>query len=67
MDAIRYALEIEPIEINKEFWNFFNKHSNFFKGDIFNWITEDEFIDYCRQRFPDIKWGHETIEKYWIA
>ena len=32
----------------------------------FNYMTSDEFIEYCEKRYPDIHWGHEFIEKYWV-
>jgi hypothetical protein len=34
--------------------------------EIFSYMTDDEFMRYCESRFPDIQWGHEIIEKYWV-
>lgn len=35
--------------------------------EIFNYIGDDEFIEYCCKRYPEIKWGHEIIERFWVA
>ena len=34
---------------------------------IFNYMDDDEFITYCKKRYPEIHWGHEFIERYWVA
>lgn len=34
--------------------------------ELFNYMTDVEFMTYCQKRFPEIKWGHETIERYWV-
>lgn len=34
--------------------------------ELFNYMTESEFLMYCQKRFPQIKWGHEIIENYWV-
>lgn len=34
--------------------------------ELFNYIDDDEFISYCRKRYPDIYWGEEIIERYWV-
>lgn len=65
--AIEDAVEIEPHELNPNFWEYMEEHEDFFKGDIFNWMDEDEFIKYCQDRFPDIKWQSEYIERHWIV
>jgi len=43
------------------------KYEDFFQGDIFNWMTEDEFVNYCKTKFPDIKWQSEIVETYTIV
>ena len=35
--------------------------------DIFNYMANDEFLDYCKHRYPEIRWGYECIERYWVA
>ena len=35
--------------------------------ELFNYMTEDEFLGYCQKRFPEIYWGHEVVENYWIS
>lgn len=71
ISEIRYAIEeMLNSEIKAErleFWNYMDDHEDFFKGDIFNWMDEDEFLQYCENRFPDIHWGHEIVERYWVA
>lgn len=34
--------------------------------EIFNYMTDDEFIDYCKKRYPNIHWGNEVIERHWV-
>ena len=34
---------------------------------IFNYMNDDEFLNYCEKRFPDIRWGFEYVERYWVA
>ena len=34
---------------------------------IFNYMNDDEFIEYCKKRYPEIRWGYECIERYWVA
>lgn len=61
---------IDDIEINpdnkKELLDYMKKEEDFFCGDIFNWMTEDEFIAYCKKKFPNIKWESQIIERYWV-
>lgn len=35
--------------------------------EIFNYIGQDEFIEYCIKRYPEVRWGHEVIERFWVA
>lgn len=35
--------------------------------DIFNYMGDDELIEYCIKRYPEIRWGHEVIERFWVA
>lgn len=59
--------DIENNPNNKEqLIKYMQEEKNFFNNDIFNWITEDEFINYCKERFPEITWGYELIERYWV-
>lgn len=67
MHAIEDAIEIEPHELNPKFWTYMKEYEDFFQNDIFNWIAEDEFVKYCENRFPNIKWQHEIVETYTIV
>lgn len=42
-------------------------NSDFFCDDPFNWIAPDEFQDYCEQRYPDLKWRTEVIERTYLV
>lgn len=65
MNNLREDIENNPN--NKEqLIKYMQEEKNFFNNDIFNWITEDEFINYCKERFPEITWGYELIERYWV-
>ena len=35
--------------------------------ELFNYMTEDEFLEYCKKRYPEIHWGYECIERYWVS
>ena len=35
--------------------------------EIFNYMGDDEFMEYCQKRYPEVRWGYEFIERYWIA
>lgn len=65
--AIEDAIETEPHELNPKFWAYMKEYEDFFQNDIFNWITEYEFVKYCETRFSDIKWQYETVETYTIV
>ena len=60
-DAVYYHAAGQAVE------DFLNEHFDFFKGSIFNWMTDDEFIQYCNSRFPEISWGHRVKEEYWVS
>lgn len=66
MDEIEDAIYLhayagQPVE------KFLKEHYDVFKGMIFNWLDTYEFLDYAQKRFPEILWGHEVIEQYWIT
>ena len=67
MNDIYDAISFYHIYDNTPVTQYMEKYKDFFQNDIFNWITESEFIAYCERRFPEIKWGHQIIEEYWIA
>ena len=71
ISEIRYAIEeMLDSEIKAErpeFWSYMDNHEDFFKGDVFNWMDENEFLNYCETRFPEIHWGHEVRERYWVS
>ena len=61
-DAFYYnAYAGQPVD------KFMQEHFDFFRGEIFNYIDADEFLTYAKERFPEIKWGHEIIENWWIT
>ena len=66
MSTIEEDLSTQPKEENQELWDFINNHEIVFQNDIFNCMTDYEFIDYCRERYPDIKWQEEVIERHWV-
>lgn len=56
----------------EEVWvieEFIKKYPQIFGNppEIFNYIGEDEFIEYCIKRYPEVRWGHEVIERFWVA
>ena len=65
MNAISDDIEINPYN-KKELIDYMEQEKEFFCYDIFSWISADEFIDYCKERFPEITWGYELIERYWV-
>lgn len=36
-------------------------------AELFNYMTDYEFIDYCKKRYPEVIWASEFIERYWVA
>lgn len=78
IQEIRYAIEdyINNVE-NEETDNiktFMTEYPEVFKYgietveiyDIFNYLDDDELMEYLRKRYPQIGWGHEYIEHHWI-
>lgn len=63
---IEHYLIIESREYIEEFWDYLDLHEDFFKGEVFNFMTDYEFMEYCEQRYPDIHWQEEIIEKYYV-
>lgn len=61
---IRFYIHISEDKVK----NFMSQYSDIFgiDLDIFNYIGDDEFISYCKKRYPDIYWGEEIIERYWV-
>ena len=35
--------------------------------ELFNYMTDDEFITYCKERYPEVEWAYEIRERYWVA
>lgn len=64
---IEHFLIIEPQENLKEFWDYLTLHEDFFKGELFNYMTADELIEYCQKRYPDIHWQEEIIERHYVV
>lgn len=63
---IEHYLIIESREDLEEFWDYLDLHEDFFKGEVFNFMTDYEFMEYCEQRYPDIHWQEEIIEKHYV-
>lgn len=63
---IEHYLIIESREDLEEFWDYLDLHEDFFKGEVFNYMTDYEFMEYCRKRYPDIRWQEEIIEKHYV-
>jgi hypothetical protein len=61
---IRFYIYISEDKVK----NFISQYSDIFgiDLDIFNYIEDDEFINYCKKRYPDICWGNEIIERHWV-
>lgn len=34
--------------------------------ELFNFMLDYEFLKYCSKKYPEIHWGHENIERYWV-
>jgi len=45
------------------------QHINVFgkPPELFNYMTDDEFLEYCQEKYPDIHWGDEFIERHWVT
>ena len=63
---IEHYLIIESREDLEEFWDYLDLHEDFFKGEVFNFMTDYEFMEYCEKRYPDIHWQEEIIEKHYV-
>ena len=61
---IRFYIHISEDKVK----NFMSQYPDIFgiDLDIFNYIEDDEFISYCRKRYPNIYWGEEIIERHWV-
>jgi len=61
---IRFYIHISEDKVK----NFMSQYSDIFgiDLDIFNYIGDDEFISYCKRRYPDIYWEEEIIERHWV-
>lgn len=62
-----YQLKNNQCYLNNDLFEYMSKYNDFFEGDIFNWITEDELITYCEQRYPNVRWTEEIIIKNYIV
>ena len=65
MDAIEADMKVNPND-KKELTNFLNENQDFFQGNLFNWMNEYDFIEYCKDIYADIYWYDELIEKHWV-
>lgn len=64
--AIQWYIDDNDTEEVHKVRRFMDGYDDFFHGDIFNWMTSDEFIEYCIKRYPEIRWGHEIVERFWV-
>jgi hypothetical protein len=51
---------------NPEAKEFFDQHNDVFQNYIFNVMDHDEFLDYCKNRYPQYIWRNEIIERNYI-
>ena len=68
LEAYIYNFVAENEDANKVF-SFMLEYPEIFCDDppeLFNYMTDDEFLNYCKKRFPEIKWMYECIERYWV-
>ena len=67
MYDIRFYISISEDKFN-ELKKFMSQYLDIFGTDldIFNYIDDNEFITYCKKRYPDIHWGEEIIERHWV-
>lgn len=64
--SITKAIEAYPV--NDEVINFMSNYPDIF-GDppnILNFMLDYEFLNYCKRRYPEINWGYELAERYWV-
>ena len=50
-------------------YNFMKQHTDVFDDpaiEIFNCMTDSEFLIYLQNRYPYIRWGHEYIERIYV-
>lgn len=68
MDDIRYYIEIGNEQDAQKVENYLKQYPSIFSNepDIFNYMADDEFMEYCQKRYPEIHWGYEFIERYWV-
>ena len=66
-DYIDYSYKEDAIAVQNFMKQKYPMFGEYLETEIFNWMTGDEFIDYCKKRYPEVKWGYQNIEKYWVA
>lgn len=66
MEEIEDDINMRPKEEYKELWDFMKEHYEVFHDDIFNCMSHYEFLDYCKERYPDKRWQEEVIERHWV-
>ena len=49
-------------------FNFMEQYKEIFDKSLklFNYMTDLEFVNYCKKRYPNIKWGHQFVERFWV-
>ena len=70
MKNLEESLEYEFSQGNgKEVYEYMKQYPEIFGNppELFNYMDEYEFLEYCQKKFPEIYWGHEIVEKYWIS
>ncbi len=65
MDAIEDDF-VSPNEKFKEAYAFLINHYSTFQGYVFNVMDTDEFVKYCKNRYPQYLWTTEVIERTYI-
>ena len=69
MDDIENYIADCDYEDAQEAEAFMKQHPDIFGEypDLFNYMGEDEFLDYCQEIYPEKHWGYECIERYWVS
>jgi hypothetical protein len=68
IEKINQYYNNNPMEDNVDLTKMFMKQYPEIFGEnnpqLFNYMTEDEFVCYCQERYPEIKWHSEVVIKY---
>lgn len=59
---------IEEYPLDDEVINFMLNYPDIFGNppNILDFMLDYEFLNYCKRRYPEINWGYELTERYWV-